>query len=149
MTTNNFTKFNKAARHKARRFALQALYQWQIANHSTEEIAAQFAQERLMPKADKAYFQELITEIPAKQADLDSQFEPFLDRSLTDLDPIELAILRIATYEMIARLEIPYRVVINEAVELAKEFGAEEGYKYINGIIDHLAKKLRHVEIAS
>ena len=113
------------------------------------EIAAQFAEERLMPKADQAYFQELITEIPAKYLELDEYFKPFLDRSLAELDPIELAILRMAAYEMTVRLEIPYRVVINEAVELAKEFGAEDGYKYINGIVDQLAKKLRKIELNS
>lgn len=146
---NKSPKINAAARHKARRFALQALYQWQIAQHSINEIADQFAEERLMPKADKAYFQELITEIPAKQPALDEHFHAFLDRSLTDLDPIELAILRMAAYEIVVRLEIPYRVVINEAVELAKEFGAEESYKYINGIVDQMAKKLRQIEINS
>jgi len=146
---NKPSKINIAARHKARRFALQALYQWQIANHSVHEIAAQFAEERLMPKADQAYFQELITEIPAKYLELDEYFKPFLDRSLAELDPIELAILRMAAYEMTVRLEIPYRVVINEAVELAKEFGAEDGYKYINGIVDQLAKKLRKIELNS
>jgi len=144
---NTSAKINIAARHKARRFALQALYQWQIAKHSVSEIAAQYAEERLMPKADQAYFKELITEIPARQEELDSHFQPFLDRNLTELDPVELAILRMAAYEMALRLEIPYRVVINEAVELAKEFGAEESYKYINGIVDQLAKKLRVVEI--
>lgn len=146
---NKSPKINAAARHKARRFALQALYQWQIAKHSVNEIAAQYAEERLMPKADQSYFQELITEIPAKQQELDEQFQSFLDRGLTELDPIELAILRMAAYEMVVRLEIPYRVVINEAVELAKEFGAEESYKYINGIVDQLAKKLRKIEINS
>ncbi len=140
-------KINFAARHKARRFALQALYQWQVAQHSIQELAEQFAEERLMPKADEAYFQELITEIPAQYQILDDHFRSFLDRNLTDLDPIELVILRMMSYEMAQRLEIPYKVVINEAVELAKEFGAEESYKYINGIADQVAKKLRQVEV--
>jgi N utilization substance protein B len=146
---NKTLKFNAAARHKARRFALQALYQWQIAQHSIKEIAVQFAEERLMPKADQAYFQELITQVPAKQPELDAHFQTFLDRNLNELDPIELAILRMAAYEMAQRLEIPYRVVIDEAVELAKEFGAEESYKYINGVVDQMAKTLRKIEINS
>lgn len=146
MTTNNPKKINFAARHKARRFALQALYQWQIASHPVQEIAAQFAEERLMPKADVEYFQLLLHEIPAKVQALDEHFQPYLDRKLAELDPIELTVLRMAAYEMAERLEIPYRVVIDEAIELAKEFGAEDSYKYINGVVNQLAKKLRSVE---
>jgi len=140
-------KFNPQARHKARRLLLQALYQWQLAQQPITEIAVQFAQDENMAKADSAYFQELLRAISAQCQTLDQQFEPFLDRPLQELDPIELTILRLGTYELVQRLEIPYRVVINEAVELAKTFGAEEGHKYVNGILDQVAQRVRSAEI--
>jgi len=140
-------KINPSARRKARRFALQALYQWQITKQPISEIAVQYSKEQHMPKADVAYFEELLKEIPACHQTLDAQFTSALDRPLAELDPIELTVLRIATYELSKRIEIPYRVVINEAIELAKEFGAEDGYKYINGILDQVSKQLRQVEI--
>jgi transcription antitermination protein NusB len=142
----NKIKFNPHARRKARRLLLQALYQWQLASNSLRELTEQFAQDENMAQADSIYFQEALQIIPAKQQQLDDYLTPFLDRPILELDPIELAILRIGAYELSERLEIPYRVVINEAVELTKTFGSIEGHKYINGVLDKLAHQLRTVE---
>ena len=141
------TKFNPHARRKARRLVLQALYQWQLGQHSLSEIQLQFNEDENMLKADGNYFHELINAITKMVKELDEQFSPYLDRALNELDPIELGILRLGTYELKQRLEIPYRVVINEAVELAKTFGALDGHKYINGILDKVAHQIRHAEI--
>lgn len=141
------TKFNPHARRKARRLILQALYQWQISQHAPNELQLQFNEDENMQKADGPYFRELIDAITKITTELDEQFSPCLDRALTDLDPIELSILRLGTYELKHRLEIPYRVVINEAVELAKTFGALDGHKYINGILDQVAHQIRTAEM--
>jgi N utilization substance protein B len=144
---NQKEKFHPHARRKARRLILQALYQWQIAGQSIADISLQFAEDESMPKADSAYFYEAIKEIPAQCPELDAHLAPFLDRPMVELDPIELAILRMGAYELATQLAIPYRVVINEAVELAKTFGAEDGHKYINGVLDKLARVLRKTEM--
>jgi N utilization substance protein B len=140
-------KFNPHARRKARRLLLQALYQGHLANNSLHELTEQYAQDENMAQADAAYFQEALQIISAKQPHLDEYFIPFLDRPLTELDPIELAILRIGAYELSERLEIPYRVILNETVELTKTFGSIEGHKYINGVLDKLARQLRTTEM--
>lgn len=144
---NKTPKFNPHARRKARRLLLQAIYQWQMAETSLPELASQYAQDELMVTADIDYFQTLLQAIPAKSTELDQELTPCLDRPLAELDPIELAVLRIGAYELMERLEIPYRVIINEAVELAKTFGATEGHKYINGVLDRLARKWRASEL--
>jgi N utilization substance protein B len=149
ITKINSPKVNPHKRRKARRLALQAIYQWQIARQSLTEIALQYNEDENMPKSDGAYFHELLQNIPPHCEALDAEFLPFLDRPAAELDPIELAILRMGAYELITRLEIPYRVVINEAVELAKLFGAEDGYKYVNGILNQLARKVRGVEVSA
>lgn len=144
----NHPKFNPSARRWSRRLALQAMYQWQLGGHNITEIAIQFANDDNISKSDRAYFDELLHAIPAQLELLDQQLLPCLEgRKLEELDPIELAILRMAAYELTVRLEIPYRVVINEAVELAKNFGAQESFKYINGVLDKLARKLRVNEL--
>lgn len=143
------TKVNPHMRRKARRLALQAIYQWQIAGQSLTDIALQYHEDENMPKADAAYFHELLKNIPPRCEQLDEQLTPFLDRPVKELDPIELAILRMGAYELCERLEIPYKVAINEAVELAKTFGAADGYKYVNGVLNQLAHKIRANEIKS
>jgi N utilization substance protein B len=141
------SKINLAARHKARHFALQALYQWQLTRDTIANIKQQFATDSYFKKVDLDYFSELLTEIPKQISNLDQQLTPFLDRVLNQLDPIELVILHIAAYELYHRLDVPYRVVINEAVKLAKVFGGDESYKYINGVLDRVAKVAREEEI--
>ena len=134
---------NPSARRKARRFALQGLYEWQLSGNPSYEIEARYRVENAMHKVDLDYFHELLSRIPTLTETLDALFEPFLDRAFESLDPVELATLRIGVYELKYRLDVPYRVVINEGIELAKTFGASESHKYINGVLDQLAVSLR------
>jgi len=135
------------ARHKARRLATQAMYAWQMSGQDLADLDEQIRLDHDMSKVDQEYFDELLHKIPANLQELDDHITPLLDRDLDKVDPIERAILRLSAYEMIFRLDVPYRVVINEGVELAKIFGAEEGHKFVNSILDGLARKLRVVEI--
>lgn len=135
------------ARTKARRNAVQALYQWQLAGHDLADIEAQFLSEYDMKKVDVEYFKQLFRQVPLHLHELDDHLIPFLDRTIDEVDPVERAVLRLAVYELEFCLDVPYRVVINESVELAKRFGAEHGHKYVNGIVDQVAKKLRAVEM--
>lgn len=135
-----------SARRKARRFALQGLYEWQLSGNPSFEIEARYRVENAMHKVDLDYFHELLHKIPAVVGELDALFTPHLDRAFEALDPVELATLRIGTYELKHRLDVPYRVVINEGIELAKTFGASESHKYINGVLDRLAADLRKLE---
>jgi len=136
-----------AARRKARRFALQALYQWQLAGGEPSDIEAQFCADNNMCKTDVAYFHDLLHNVLSNLEETDRQLTPALDRKMADLGQIELAILRIGTYELAHRIDVPYRVVINEGIELAKTFAAEDSYKFVNGILDKLSKNLRSVEM--
>ncbi len=136
-------------RRQARSFALQALYQWHMSGSTLSDIEAQFHAEYDLQGSDTALFAELLHKIPAQLSELDGEIEPVIDRSLKDLDPIELCVLRIGTYELAKRPEVPYRVAINEAVNLAKIFGATDSHKYINGVLDKLAKKLRSAEVSA
>ncbi|HEX5512929.1 MAG TPA: transcription antitermination factor NusB [Gammaproteobacteria bacterium] len=129
-------------RTRARRRALQALYQWQMAGQDLVDIETQFQQEMDMSAVDIDLFRELLHGVPGRVDELDAQFSPLLDRPAEQLDPIERAILRIGTYELEARLDVPCRVVINEAVELAKQFGADQSHRYINGVLDKVARAL-------
>lgn len=139
-----------SARHKARRFALQALYTWQIGRESPHAIEAYYRAENDMRKTDVGYFHELFRAVIAQARELDTAFEMFLDRPVRDLDPVELAILRIGTFELHHRADIPPRVAINEGIELAKSFGAtDDSHKYINGVLDKVGRKLRAAEFAS
>lgn len=133
----------------ARRYAMQALYQWQLTEQDQSVIGAQFLADQDMEKADVAYFQELLGQVLARIDAIEVALEPFLDRSLRQIDPVERSILLIAGYELLYRLDIPYRVIINEAVEIAKKFGAEQGHRFINGVLDKAAHKLRIQEIES
>ena len=100
-----------------------------------------------MKKVDDAYFEELVKQVTNKVKQIDAHISPLIDRDLEEIDVVEKAILRLGTYELENRLDIPYKVVINEAVELTKTFGAEEGYRFVNGIMDKLAAKLRSIEV--
>lgn len=132
-------------RQKARRMLLQALYQWQIAKAPVNEILAEFLV-YYQGKIDRDFFKEVFPQVVAHAAELDELMKPWLDRALDDLDPIELSLLRLGMYELAHRIDVPYKVVINEAVELAKVFGATDSHKYINGILDRAAKDLRALE---
>ena len=135
------------ARRKARQLALQAIYQWQLSAADPAEIEMQFLASKQIQQVDLDYFLELLRGIPKNVDAIDEQMQPVLDRPLNNLNPIELAILRIAIYELSHRMDVPYRVVINEALELAKTFGATEGFKYVNGVLDRVAHKIRAKEI--
>lgn len=134
-------------RHKARRLATQALYTWQVAGQDLADIEAQYCIGLDMSKIDGEYFHELLHKVPARIDELDEYIIPFLDRGIEEVDAIERAILRLGCYELAFRLDVPYRVVINEAIKLAKIFGADQSHKFINGILDGVAKKLRSVEL--
>jgi N utilization substance protein B len=142
-------KFDPALRRKARHYALQALYQWQISRNALSDIEAQFRTEFDFAGTDLDYFQTLLHEVPKHVGELESLFAPLLDRELKDLTPIELTVLRMGAYELAHRIDVPYKVVINEAVALTKKFGATDGYKYINGVMDRLAQQVRAVEVAA
>jgi len=144
---NNVNAINPIARHNARRYALQAMYQWQLAQAPITEIEAEFLRYHIDKQLDADYFKELIHGIPAHQNEIDQQIKPYLNRSFSEIDPIELAVLRVATYELIKRPDVPYRVIINEALELTKKFGSIEGFKFVNGVLDRIAKKNRAIEI--
>ena len=136
-----------AARRRSRRFALQALYQWQIAKMPMNEVEAQFRVNFDMHKADIRYFHDLISSIEKQVEDIDKTLEPYLDINISEVDPIELNVLRIGAFELLHRVDIPYRVSINEAIELVKKFGGEESHKFVNGVLDRLAAKARAIEL--
>ena len=138
-----------SARKKARHMLVQALYQWQMSGASIAAIEAQYRAEKGMKKADPEFFSELIHRIPEKLDEIDGAFREFLDRDLSALDPISVAILRIAVYELLHRVDVPYRVVINESINLAKTFGPTDAHKYINGVVDRVAARARRVEIGA
>lgn len=128
---------------------VQALYQWQLSASDIGSIEAEFFADNTMTKVDTDYFRELLHAIPARMDELDEHIAPCLDRRLDELDPVSLAVLRIGAYELLFRVDIPYRVSINEAVNLARTFGPTEAHKYINGVLDKLAAGCRQVEIRS
>tara|TARA_R110002110_G_scaffold415860_1_gene658695 strand:- start:9318 stop:9770 length:453 start_codon:yes stop_codon:yes gene_type:complete len=136
-----------AQRRKARHYGMQALYQWHMAGASLTDIEAEFRADYDFSRVDLEYFQALLHEIPAMVDELDAAIEPLLDRKLTELDPIERTLLRMGMFELRARIDVPYKVVINEEVSLAKKFGATDSHKYINGVLDKAARELRKVEI--
>ncbi len=140
---------SKWARRRARRALVQAVFQWQMAESTIQEIADEFESNGSLAKADGKFFQELLRGVLLNCAAVDELLTPALDRPVSELSNVELAALRLAVWELEHRLDVPYRVVINEYVELTKLFGAEDGHKYVNGVLDNLAKSLRQVEIAA
>ncbi|MCU7935729.1 MAG: transcription antitermination factor NusB [Candidatus Thiodiazotropha sp. (ex Dulcina madagascariensis)] len=134
-------------RSQSRRHAVQAIYQWQMAGQDIADIANQFLDEQDTDTFEIPYFQDLLRGVPTHLGELNERLKPALDRAIDSVDPVERAILRLGAYELIYKSEVPYRVVINEAVELAKMFGAEQGHKFVNGVLDQVAKQVRSVEI--
>ena len=134
-----------ARRRKARQLILQALYQWLLTDSELTDISKQF-HEQNQGKIDWEFFDEVLPGVLKSVEALDKPLHPLLDRKLEALDPIEKALLYLGTYELANRIDVPYRVVINECVELAKMFGATESHKYINGVLDKLAPELRAAE---
>ena len=134
-------------RSQSRHLAVQAIYQWQVAGQNIKDIRNQFVAEQKPSSFDLDYFEVLLHGVPAHLSQLDELLGPFLDRSIESVDPVERAILRLGTYELNYQLEVPYKVIINESIELSKVFGAEQGHKYVNGVLDKLAHQVRKSEI--
>ncbi len=139
-------KPNVWARRKSRRALVQAIYQWQLSAHSYSDIVADFKSGSALDKADEVFFTEVLHSVLRNAEALDAHFAPLLDRGIDQLDQVERAILRLAAAELSDRIDVPYRVVIDEYVELAKTFGAQDSHKYINGVLDRLAAALRNIE---
>jgi len=135
-------------RSLARKRAVQALYVWHMTEQDLSDIDDQFVIEHDMKNVDVDYFKELLHKIPANLSTIDEDLKPLLDRPFAEIDPIEKAVMRIGIYELKFRIDVPYKVVINEAVQLAKTFGADQSHKYVNGVLDKIAKKIRADEIA-
>lgn len=136
-------------RSRARRRALQAVYAWQLSGSTARDVIAQFAHEQAREQADLQYFEDLVHGVDRHHEALDEALVPFLDRDIEQVDPIERAALRIAAYELRMRVDVPYRVVINEAIESVKRFGAEHGHTYVNGVLDRAAAEWRAPEVGA
>ena len=145
---SSWNKIPLAQRRKARQLILQALYQWLLAETNPRLIAQQFHEEN-EGNIDWDYFDEVFIEIPKLVDDLDEHLIPVLDRKPDALDPIEKALLYLGTFELAHRIDVPYKVVINECIELAKVFGATDSHKYINGVLDKIVAELRPIELSA
>ncbi len=135
------------SRSKARRCAVQALYQWQLSGSTLFDASEGFLLENRSSKFDVDYFRTLLSGVEKALEQIDKEISAVIDRPLNEVDPVERAVLRLGVYELLSRLEIPYRVVINEALESNKMFGAEEGHRYVNGVLDRIARRVREVEV--
>jgi len=136
-------------RSRARRYTVQALYEWQVSGNAPKEIEQQFLIEHHTRKFDRPYFNELLNGIAEQVEELDAEISPLSDRPFNEIGIVEKSILRLGCYELKNRIDIPYRVVINEAIELTKTFGAEEAHRFVNGAMDKLAENLRQTEVAA
>lgn len=134
-------------RHKARSLALQAIFQWQFGASNLDDIKTQYITELNPKKADAEYFSDLLYGTVNNVVTIDEIITPFLDRKIKELNQVERAVLRLAVYELKYRPDVPYKVIINEALELTKKFGTIEGYKYVNGVLDKIAHSLRIMEV--
>ena len=135
-----------AARPRPRRRALQAIYAWQVGGSRMDAVIEQFRHEQDMEVADLEYFEDLLRGVERHVEVIDDALKPYVDREVGQIDPIERAALRLAAYELKYRPDVPYRVVINEAIEVTKRFGADHGHSYVNGVLDKLASTLRSTE---
>jgi N utilization substance protein B len=134
------------ARRKARRALVPAAYQWNVAGTSFTQLRKEFS-EKALNKADVEFFDEILRSMMTTSADLDIQLSPLLDRSIEQLDLVERGILRLAATEMLQRIDVPYKVIIDEYVELTKVFGSQDAHKYVNGVLDKLAQSSRSIEV--
>jgi len=138
----------KSPRHRARELALQGIYQWRVTGGEEEKIEKQIHAEKNIGRYDKELFSKLLRGALSQHADVEMLITPHLDRPLSELSPVEFAVLLLGTFELSQNMEVPYKVVINEAVELAKTFGGTDGHKYVNGVLDKLAAQLREPEFS-
>jgi len=130
-------------RHNARRAAVQALYQWDLTKQAAQDIESAFSQIHDMQNVDRKYLKQILTSVPEIEGELEQAITPFIGRDFDTLDPVEKAILRLGAYELKFRSDVPTKVVLNEMIELAKTFGSDHSYKFVNGVMDKLAKELR------
>ena len=137
------------AKQKARKLLVQALYSWELGGTDLQTIEVNFHLENDMSKIDTDLFKKVLYKVPENLAKIDEAYQPYLDREQDQLDPVSRAVLRIATYELLFSIEVPYKVAINEGVNLAKTFGPTDAYKFINGVLDRVAAQARAVEIAA
>jgi transcription antitermination protein NusB len=140
-------RFDPWARRRARRLLLQALYQWQVGRADAADIERQFAEDHSFRRIDRQYFHAVLRGVIDEHERLDALIAPHLDRSVSALDPVERGLLRMGAYELSSRIDVPFKVVIDEAVALAREFGAEDSHRYINGVLDKIARQERSVEV--
>ncbi|OGV40248.1 MAG: N utilization substance protein B [Legionellales bacterium RIFCSPHIGHO2_12_FULL_42_9] len=136
-------------RQRARKLALQALYQWMMSADNIVDIELQFITFNNMLKVDARYFHDLLCGVSQNLVTVEQEFAGYLDRPLTSLNPVELTLLRIGTYELLYNLDIPYRIILDEAISLNKEFGTKDGHRYVNGVLNQVARKIRYGEISS
>lgn len=139
---------SKSPRHRARELAMQGIYQWRVTAGEVAKIEKQIQSEKNIGRFDNELFSKLLRGVLSRHADLEALVAPHLDRSLDELSPVEYAVLMLGAFELSQHLEAPYKVVINEAVELAKTFGGIDGHKFVNGVLDKMAPQLRAVEFA-
>lgn len=137
------------AKQRARRLALQAIYQWLMTHEEAHVIEAQFRATQDNGQIDMAYFSRLLQGVLTQCDGLEEQFSPFLDRNVAQLNPIERVVLLLGTYELQTCLEVPYRIVLDEAVTMAKSFGSQDGHRYVNGVLNNVAKTLRTLETSA
>jgi N utilization substance protein B len=138
---------SKSPRRRAREFALQGLYQWQLSGNDEAAIEAHLRDSAGFDKADREFFVGLLRGVLAQHANLQEQLQAHLDRPFAELSPVEASVLLAGAYEFVNYPQTPYRVIINEAIELTKGFGGTDGHKYVNGVLDKLASKLRPAEV--
>ena len=148
ITVQKKTPKYKSKRRVSRELVLQGLYQWRLTGDTEGVIASQLRETQIFPRADEAFFFFLLSGVLTHVDQLEQTIQPCLDRSLKELSPVEYGILLLSTYELVHFLDIPYRAIINEAIELARIYGGSDGYKYVNGVLDKLAYKLRTIETA-
>ena len=137
-----------AERRRARQFAVQAIYQWQITQAGTSDIIEQFSVDQDLSKTDVPYFKESLIGVVQNIDSLDEKLSPYLSRKIDDVDMVDIAVLRLAMFELTFRPDVPHKVVLNEAIELAKDFATDESYKFVNGVLDKALRSLKLREVA-
>jgi len=136
-------KMKPAERRRARQFAVQAIYQWQITQAGVSQIIEQFSVDQDLSKTDVPYFKESLIGVVQHIETLDEKLSPYLSRKIDDVDMVDIAVLRLAMFELTYRQDVPHKVVLNEAIELAKDFATDESYKFVNGVLDKALRSLK------
>ena len=139
----------KSARRRARELVVQGIYQWRMSGADLAQVEKQMREEKNLGNYDAKFFVMLLRGVLTQHADLEAAIAPHLDRTLAELSPVEFSVLLLAAYELLQHPETPYKVIINEAVDLAKTFGGTDGHKFVNGVLDKLAAQVRAVEVAA